>query len=579
MNLDLQKGSRSKILATVLFIIVAIFVGRLFYLQVIQHGHYSNIANSEQLKRLTIPAKRGLIYALDNGNPVPIVLNQTVYTVFADPQMTEDDSKIIETINRVAGGNARSGLDELLSKKESRYQILATHITRSQADMIKAERLKGIGFQESSQRVYPENQLASQVLGFVDYSGTGRYGVEGALEDRLRGTDGLLQSVTDVSDVPLTIGDRNINQPAIDGDNIVLSIDRNVQAYVEQALVNAAKRTGATDLSAVVMDPQTGKVMAMANLPAYSPAEFNKVTDPALFNNKTISFAFEPASTMKLFTFATAIDKGVLHPNDKYINRDTIRVEDITIHNATKGHTGSITFQTSLDHSLNTGSVEAFLRLGGGQSIPRASRDIIYDYFYNKFRLGQKTGIELAGEVGGSIISPEKLEGNAVRYATMSFGQGMYPTMIQATAGMSALVNGGKYIPPSILAGVVDKDGNFEASPVNEGQQIISKSAADAVKEMARVGRSKFYSHLDRPGYDVGGKTGTAETVKDGSYVKSETVASYLGYGGNETPRYVIMIRVAGENKQFSGAYHAMPVFTDISNWLIDYLRIPPKGQ
>lgn len=578
MNLKLQEGSRSKIFAAILFIIIALFVGRLFYLQVIQHGYYSNIANSEQLKRLTIPAKRGMIYALDNGNPVPIVLNQTVYTVFADPQMTEDDDKIVETINKVAGGNARSGLSDLLSKKSSRYQILATHITRSQADMIKEEKLKGVGFQESTQRVYPENQLASQVLGFVDYSGTGRYGVEGALNERLNGTDGLLQSVTDVSDVPLTIGDRNINQPAVDGDNVVLSIDRNIQAYTEQALIRAAERTGATDLSAVVMDPQTGQVMAMANLPAYSPAEFNKVSDASLFNNKVISYAFEPASTIKLFTFSTSVDKGVLKPSDTYYNSDSVRVEDITIHNATKGHTGNISFQTSLNHSLNTGSVEAFYRLGGGKSITRSARDTIYDYFYNKFRLGQKTGIELAGEVSGNVISPEKLEGNAVRYATMSFGQGLYPTMIQTVAGMGAIVNGGKYISPSIVAGVVDKDGNFVANEANQGEQIISKSTADTIKEMAHAGRSGFYSHLDKPGYNVGGKTGTAETVKDGSYVKTETVANYLGYGGNETPRYVIMVRVAGENMQLSGALHAMPVFTDISNWLIDYLRIPPKG-
>ena len=207
MNLELQKGSRSKILATIILSLMAIFVVRLFYLQIIQHSYYVGLANKEQIKRLTIPAKRGIIYALDGSTPIPIVMNQTVYTVFADPQMVSDDEKIINTIRKVAGGNVRDNLQGLLDKKDSRYQILATRITRVQADKIKSEKLKGIGFKEESQRVYPEGSLASQTLGFVDFGGVGRYGIESKLNSKLIGKDGLLQSVTDVSDCLLYTSD------------------------------------------------------------------------------------------------------------------------------------------------------------------------------------------------------------------------------------------------------------------------------------------------------------------------------------------------------------------------------------
>ena len=458
MNLELQKGSRSKILAAIIVSLIVVFVVRLFYLQIIQHGYYVQQANKEQLKRLTIPAKRGIIYALDGNIPVPIVMNQTVYTVFADPQTTEDNGKIIDTIRQIAGGNARDNLESLLSKKDSRYQILATRITRTQADKIKRINLKGIGFQEESQRVYTEGSLASQTLGFVDFGGIGRYGVEAKLNYRLTGTDGLLQSVTDVRDVPLTIGNNNIDKPAIDGDNIVLSIDRNVQSHAEQALTDGLKRTGATRGSAIVMDPQTGRVLAMANLPTFDPAKFNEVTNPAEFNNGVVSAPYEPGSDMKTLTMATGIDKGVVTPSSTYVNTDHIQVDDRTISNASFGQTGTITFQHAMNWSLNTGFVTVAERLGDGSSITLGARNTMYDYFYNRFHLGQLTGIEVGGEVAGTIIPPTSADGNAVRYATMAFGQGMDVTMVQVASAFCSIVNGCLlYTSPSPRDGLLSR--------------------------------------------------------------------------------------------------------------------------
>ncbi|MEI7539221.1 MAG: penicillin-binding protein 2 [Candidatus Saccharibacteria bacterium] len=578
MNLELQKGSRSKILAAILLGIMAVFVVRLFYLQIIQHGYYVGKANQEQIKRLTIPAKRGVIYALNDQTPVPIVMNQTVYTVFADPQTTNDDNKIIDVIRQVAGGNARSNLKALLSNKDSRYQILATRITRVQADKIKSNNLKGIGFQEQSQRVYPEGSLAAQTLGFVDFSGAGRYGIESELNSRLIGTDGLLQSVTDVSDVPLTIGNNNINKPAVDGDNIVLSIDSNVQSRVEQALADGLKRTGATRGSAIVINPSNGRVMAMANLPTYDPSKFNEVQDAAAFNNGVVSAPYEPGSDMKTLTMATGIDKGVVTPDATYVNTDHIQVDDRTISNAALGHTGTISFQYALNWSLNTGFVTVAERLGDGQSINLKARQTMYDYFYNRFKLGQLTGIEVAGEAEGTIIPPESADGNAVRYSNMAFGQGLDVTMIQVASAFCSLVNGGKYYKPTVLAGVVDKNGKYIENKITTPSNPIAKSTADQMRVMTHVARGMFIG-VDPAGYYIGGKTGTSQVIKNGTYTSDETVATYLGYGGSEDlTRYVIMVQVSGDHKALAGNTDALPIFTDISNWMLNYLEIQPKG-
>jgi len=578
MNLELQKGSRSRILAGLVLAVMAVFIVRLFYLQIIQHDYYVGLADQEQIKRLTIPAKRGLIYALDNNKPVQIVMNETIYTVFADPQTTEDNGKIIETIRQVAGGNAQANMEERLSNKASRYQVLATRITRTQADKIKKEGLKGIGFQELTQRVYPEGSLAAQTLGFVDFEGTGRYGIEGKLNTRLLGTDGLLQSVTDVSDVPLTIGNRNVNKPAVDGENVVLSLDRNVQSHTEQALADGLKRTGATNGSAIVMDPRTGRIMAMANLPTFKPEEFNKVEDPAVFNNATVSVPYEPGSDIKTLTVATGIDKGVITPSSTYVNTDYIKVDDRVISNASKGQTGTITIQHALNWSLNTGMVTIAQRLGDGTTITKQARDTMYDYFFNKFGLGQFTGIELAGEAGGTIISPDEQDGNAVRYSNMSFGQGMDVTMVQVAAAFSSLVNGGNYYKPTVLAGVIDKNGVYNQQATKPVRTTVSKSTADQLKEMTHIARNTFYSSYDKPGYYVGGKTGTSETLENGHYVDNQTVGTYLGYGGADEAAYVIMVQVSGKNMPLQGGRDALPIFTDISNWMIDYLKLQPKG-
>lgn len=585
MKLELQKHSRSRILAAIILGLMAVFVLRLFYLQVIKHDDYVAMAAQEQVKRLTIPAKRGLIYAMDGESPAKLVMNQTVYTLFADPKLIAErkdaakmKSDIIVAVRSVAGGNTVKDFEQLLDYDKTRYQILAKQLTRKQAELIKEKQLPGVGFQEVSRRVYPEGGLAAQTLGFVNAEGLGQYGVEGKLNDRLKGRDGMLQSVTDVSNVPLTIGDQNVYQPAENGEDIVLSIDRNVQAYAEKALKAGLERTGAQKGSVMVMNPQNGQVMAMANLPSYRPEEFTKVMDGALFNNATVSAPYEAGSVIKAMMVAVGLDKGVIQPDSTYLNTDKIQVGDRTITNATKGQTGVITMQKALNYSLNTGMVTIARLLGDGNTINQQARSTMYEYYHDRFGLGRRTGIEVVGEAAGSVVSPSVTEGNAVRYSNMSFGQGMNVTMVQVCSAFSSLINGGQYFQPTVLAGRMNGV-KFEANKAAQpARNVISQQASDKVRTMLYEARHTFHGSSDRQGYEIGGKTGTSQTLVNGVYTDDQTVGTYLGYGGDSAPKYVIMVQVSGKNMNLEGGKHAMPIFTDISNWMIDYLKLQPKG-
>ncbi len=560
--------------------IMAVFVIRLFYLQVIKHDYYVAEAAQQQVRQWTLPAVRGEIYAMDGETPVKLVLNETVYRVFADPMVVEEPERIVEVLRRVAGGNVRDNFASLLDKKETRYQILATNISYKQAEMIKKERIFGLGFERGERRVYPEGQLASQVLGFVNSENVGQYGVEGALNDRLTGEDGLLKTVADVRDVPLTIGNQNVSIAPQDGENIALTIDRNVQRASEKALADGLRRTGAKSGSVIVMDPRNGHVMAMTNAPTYNPEEISKVKDVAVFNNDTISRPYEPGSVLKTYTVATGIDRQIITPKSTFYNTDSIKVDDRTITNASKGQTGQISMQHALNWSLNTGMVTIAQRLGNGSYITDQSRQTIYSYFHDKLRLGQKTGIELVGEAPGTVIGPRDAQGNAVRYSNMVFGQGLDVTMLQVTSGFSAIINGGTYYQPTVIAGSV-RNGEFVKADQREVYEgVLAPSTSSQARGMVLNARRAFYAGNDTKGYDIGGKTGTSETIVNGRYIKDQTIATYLGFGGekNELPRYVIMVSVSGPGLNLQGGEHAMPIFTDLSNWMIHYLKLQPKG-
>lgn len=576
---------RSKVLKIVVLIAMGIIVFRLFFIQIIQHNEWVAKATEQHTMQNTIVARRGQIYMMDGNETTVVVMNEPVWTVILDP-MVADEEKTKEVIDKYAKEQRTAEWDDVFADKERRYYIVARKVKREAAENIKKENLPGVWFQESVQRVYPEGQMAAPLLGFVNAEGKGQYGVEGALDEELAGTNGLLKTIKDVNNIPLTIGSDNIRMPAVDGKDIVLTIDRNIQYNTEKALARALERSKASHASALVMDPRTGKIWAMANLPTYDAANYVNVEDATVFQNGVVEDAYEPASVCKTFSFAAAIEEGAMTPNSTYDNTGSLTIDGWPINNAYQGQYGTITMQTALNYSLNTGSMQALMWLGGNSSrITQAGREKLYEYYYKRFGFGQYTGIELY-ESPGLVVGPNDGYGLDSRYANMTFGQNLNLTMIQVASAFSAVVNGGEYFTPTIVAGeIVNKE--FKRRPLNEPvRQVISTETSATMRQM--LYNTRQYQRtlgVDKAGYYVGGKTGTAQVIRDGAYVMDETRATYIGFGtsgdenSSDLPEYVIMVKIWEEGRRIEGEADALPIFNDISNYMLDYLKIKPKEK
>ena len=577
-----SQNFRYFILRLVPVLMLVLFGARLFFVQIIDHDKYVAEANGVRVKQRELIAKRGQIYMMSGkNNTVPLVMNERTWTIFVDPSYVGDKNKVQVELTKILGDKMITTWDKVWSDMKNKYVEVARHVDYNTVTAVKDANLKGVGRKETSRRTYPYGTMAAQVVGFVNAEGVGT-GIEGSLNNRLTGINGMLKTVTDVNSIPLSIGDDNIEIPAKDGEDIVLSLDENIQRKAETAIKGAVEASGGAvkNASAIIMNPNNGRIWAMANYPTFNPNEYYKVTDATLFTNKTTEVAYEPASVCKPFTYAMAINEGKLDPTGTYYNYGYTKVGDRIIKNATgtERQVGKRTFYEALDHSLNTGSIEA-LRLIGGENIPKSARRTMYDYLYNRFGLGRVTGVELY-EATGKIYSPDEDEGNAVRYSNMTFGQGMNLTMVQVAAAFSSVINGGHYYQPTILAGTM-KDGNFVPEPEHAPlRDSLTPVTSATMRGMLQEVRSFNGGQGDLKGYNIGVKTGTAETYDDsGRYTSDKTVVGAIGFGGSAAegalPEYVILIRMEG-NTLLWGVSNAVPVFTDLSNFMLQYLRIEP---
>lgn len=578
-----QMRKRTDLIRVLLALCFILIVARMYDLQIISHQKYVDLAMSQQTMQNTIFAKRGEIYMMDGDNTTPVVMNEKVYTISVDPfllrgeggqELKEDEAKIDQLVQ----GYAVNTWDKVFANEASRYAVIAKNVPYERAKQIKEAKITGVYAQGSTKRVYPEGDLAAQVLGFVNADGKGQYGIEGSLNKELTGVNGILKTVKDVNNIPLTIGKNNVRVPAQDGKNVVLSIDRNIQKKTEDAIRATIEKFHVTNASAVVMNPRNGQILAMAGTPTYNPAEYAKVTDARAFQTDVTMSAFNPASVCKTFALAAAVDSGVMTPETTYNSTDLVTIDGWPIQNAIKGHTGNISMQEVLTYSLNTGSIQALRLLGGSETeITYQGKEKLYDYYYNRFGLGKYTGIELA-ESKGTVIPPTDIDGTNARYANMTFGQSLDLTMIQVATAFSAVVNGGDYYTPTLVAGEI-KNGEFVRDTLKErDHQAIESSTSETMRKMLHTARLVFpnVKYYDEGVY-VGGKTGTAQVVKNGKYTFDETIATYIGYGArSETdyPEYVIMTKVWEDNRRLDGGMNAKPIFDEISQFMVNYLKM-----
>ena len=582
-SLAMRRIKFLKYFALVAFAIIAV---RLFFIQIIEHDAWVAKANEAHTMLETIVARRGEIYMMDGNTPVPVVLNQTTYAVIIDPAIT-DQTAIKDALNTYAKDHISADLDQIYATPGLRYSIVARNVSHTIATEIAEQEIDGVWFQKNSQRIYPEGELGSGVLGFVNADGLGQYGIEGAMNDILTGKDGLFKSISDVNNVALSIGNDNVKIPAEDGKNLVLTLDRGLEKGIEEIASRAIDETPADNVAVLVMDPNTGEVLTMASLPGYDPGNYGNVKDASAYLNQVTEVPYEPASIFKNFVFSAAINEGKMTADTTYLNEPYVEIDGNKIYNAEqrdKLNHHTLTMRDALYWSLNAGSIQALEFLGDNPSeITATGRERLYDYYYNKFRLGHATGIELI-EAEGFIWDPHAdIYGLNAAYANMTFGQNLSATMIQTATAFSAVVNGGYYRTPTIVKGTLD--GNNQITPLDTEKiedQILTAETSATMREMLIHNRDyKVRNGTDRAGYDVGGKSGTAQTIVNGAYddTMSQLVGSYIGFvaPSGEKPKYIIMTKMWGSGQALSGG-EAQTLFDELSNYVIDYMKIKPTG-
>lgn len=576
---------RIRVVYTALIIIGAVFIVRLFYLQIIRHNYYQQAAYSDQLKQYEIPAQRGMIEANSAGQTVPLVLNQTLYTLFSDPTLVKNAGSDAIAIQKIIGGSASTYQQEM-TVQNTEYSVMAQKISQSQSDAILALKMPGIDTQGNNYRTYPDGSLAAQILGFVDNNGNGQYGIEQALNHTLAGTNGQVKAVTDAQGIPLVGNKSNILKNAVNGNNVVLTLNIPVQQQLETILQAGLKRANSNSGSVTILNPNNGNVVAMANYPSYDPGNYSSISDSSIFQNGAVDSPLEVGSIMKTLTVSAALNTGsISSPSEIFNDPGSYTIDGSTITDIAQdsgSDKGPISVTSILVNSLNTGATWLLSTMGGGQ-INQTARDTWYNYMVNHYHLGSPTGIQTGYEASGYIPDPNNGPALNLTYANTAFGQAMTATPLQMAAAVSAILNGGTYYQPNLVQSTLNPNTGIQTNnPPKIWKSGIVKPTVSAqlAQIMEAVVNTNYYFYsMSKPpaGYIVGGKTGTAQIAQPGGgYYANKFNGTFVGFVGINSPQYVIMVEVNQPNlpensvDTYAGAGAAAPIFGNVVNLLIN---------
>ena len=582
-------GGRIKIWNGLIILSLVLFGLRLFYVQVIRYSHYNKAALSDQLQQYQIPATRGLIEAEDGNNIVPIVLNQKLYTLFADPPFIKQPQKVAQQISTIIGGSPSKYLP-ILTKKRTQYAVIANKLSQAQSKKITKLQDPGLGTQGQYYRVYPNGSLASQLLGFVNSKGQGLYGVEQAMNKQLAGTPGELKAITDVNGVPLAASRQNTQIAPIPGKNVVLTINLGMQKQMEQILAKEYKSTKSQGVSAIIINPYNGHIKAMANYPTYNPSNYASVTNQALFQNMAVDYPIEPGSIMKTLTTSASLNVGAIKPYESFYDPAHWVINGFNIHDIKiDGGPREQTIGSILALSLNTGATWMLMQMShkGTTVINANGINTWHNYMVNHFRLGKPTGIQQGYEASGYVPPPNMKDPTIdLRYANTAFGQGVSATALQLVTALSSVINGGTYYRPSLVAETISPNGkvNINKPKVLERNVVSPKVGPELVPLMEGVVKAYLFggsTFMNFPSnYIVGGKTGTAQVARPtGGYYKNIYNGSYIGFVGGNKPQYLVIVYNIKPNiTGYAGTFGAQPIFADLVHMLINDGYVAPKN-
>jgi cell division protein FtsI (penicillin-binding protein 3) len=537
-----------------LFVIALV---RAAWLQAVQGGDLREDAQSQQTETVEIPSVRGTIY---DRRGKELALSEDAASVFATPFQVKNAPRTAAKLAELMGED-EGKIFELISNRESGFAYIKRKVDLPTADAIEKLSLPGIGLLPDSRRVYPEGELASQVIGTVGIDNQGLTGLEASQEEVLGGDDGELVVTHDALGEEL---ERSTTDPSAEGADLQLTIDASIQAATERVIQEIGKTSRPAGATAIVMDPQTSDVLAMANWPRVDPYNLDEADADDLANMAT-SFTYEPGSTFKAFTVGASLEEGLVKPSTPFDLPPTLQVADRVIEESHPRGYMTMTVADILAQSSNVGAVKIGMQLN-----EKLGQDT-FDQWMRKFGFGAPTGIDFPGEEHGIVLTPDEYSGSTM--GNLPLGQGLSVTPLQIANGYAAIANGGILRTPRLI-----KAKNGDELSVDEGERVISEQNAARLREMLEgvLEAGGTASAVEVPGYVLAGKTGTAQKVVDGVYSETDYVGSFVGFAPAEDPRLLVTIVV---DTPTVGSYYggdvAAPAFAEIADFALPYLGVP----
>jgi stage V sporulation protein D (sporulation-specific penicillin-binding protein) len=570
---------RFAILSALMIIAAGVIILRLFFLMIMQHGFYVALAQGTQEIYAKLVPERGDIFVQDSrtGEEYKLAINADYFVVFADTRLIETDKVADQVTLKLAevfeyDDEKKLKLFVKLNKRDDPYEPIEQKVPQATVDLLREADLPGIGFIRRSYRYYPEANLASHVVGFLgkDDDGRrekGRYGVEGYWDKELAGSGGFLEGSRTASGRWISLAAKSF-EPAENGADFLLTIDRTLQFKACERLREGMEEFKASSAALVMMDPNTGAIVAMCSFPDFDPNVYNEVESIQTYNNTAIFTPYEPGSIFKPIAMAAALNEEKLQPDSPFYDSGSKSgVCDRTIRNADSKIYEDTDMSGVLENSINTGMVYVVEQVG---------KKLFKEYIEN-FGFGVREGLELDSERSGTLnsLSINKADKVDCYTATASFGQGITATPLQMVASFAAIANGGSLLKPYIVDEIRFSDGRTEKTKKTVIREVITSRASQLLSGMlVNVVDSGHAGRAKVDGYYVAGKTGTAQIAGRGGYT-DETNHSFVGFAPVDDPKFVMIVKYEKPQRRFS-ASTAANIFGDIARFALQYYQVAP---
>jgi cell division protein FtsI/penicillin-binding protein 2 len=533
---------------------------RLVVVQIVEADKFQELAARQRERVLTFPARRGAIFDR-NGESLAISLGTQM--IFVDPAHVEDPVGGAAKLARVL--DLDPSVVQAKMSAPNRFEYLARQVQPDIARRVKALHIEGIYFENEPKRYYPGARLASQLLGFVNVEGTAFGGIEGAYDGILAGEPGEMTLEQDPAGMPLPQAEYSQTR-AEPGRSLFLTIDKEIQYFTEQTLADAVHQYSAEAGSAVVMRVGTGEILAMANVPTFDANDPGKAP-PDAQRNRAVTDIYEPGSAFKIVTASAALEEGIVTPKSTFTVPYSMPVADRVIHDSHPHPTERMTTSEIIEQSSNVGTVQIGMKVGGAK----------LQRYIKRFGFGSATGLDFPGESSGIVLPRSEWSGSTI--GTIPIGQGVAVTPLQMAAAYQTIANDGIWVEPKLLYSTMDSSGKIETAATPTVRSVISRqTAAEMRRILTRVVRVGTGVEAQIPGYQVAGKTGTAQKPAPGGGYGNTYVGSFGGFAPASRPEIVVFVML-DEPSPIWGGSTAAPTFRTIAEFTLRHLGVAPTSN